>query len=79
MTCATCRFFFQAERWKTHEPHTGECRRRAPTDTTNSGRGWFPLVATSEWCGEHEPRPIPDAAMQRAHEIINEATKEGTA
>ena len=59
MKCEECRFFSQ--NW-------GECRRRAPVgktehltygsrNVTANERAWWPLVETTDWCGEFESDP----------------------
>lgn len=55
-TCSNCRF------WKSiysgaGEPHTGQCRKRAPTVVYDSCNHLmvtvFPKASASSWCGEH--------------------------
>lgn len=59
-TCKTCKFF------KAGGP-SGLCRRRAPVDSTLSHRGIFPLVESSEWCGEYEKKKMTDPLCKCGH------------
>lgn len=61
-TCATCRFF------KPGGP-IGLCRRRSPLYSTLSTRGIFPLVESSEWCGEYEQKKVDPALCKCGHFI----------
>ena len=48
-TCKECKFF-DAEANQAN----GKCRVRAPIVTSNGG-SHFPVVAMTDWCGEHQP------------------------
>lgn len=68
-TCRSCRFF---EDWGRDDAiFEGQCRRNAPmaklmlrpemTATNFDGEDLvavWPMVSDSDWCGEHQPRPI---------------------
>lgn len=54
MTCLTCIF------WKALSGGDGECKRHAPqVELRGEGRfphPYWPIVASTEWCGEHPAR-----------------------
>jgi len=66
--CENCRFFEPRVFNGVASPDNGRCRRRAPRpwNSTNNAdepirTAWWPIVATDEWCGEHEPAKRTDA------------------
>ena len=47
--CAECRFF------KRFNDTEGQCRRFPPQKVEGHEYGWWPYIATTDWCGEYEP------------------------
>lgn len=57
-TCGNCRFYAPANQ------RAGECRRFAPDYGDDSRRASWPILVSSDWCGEFEPRFVPAAVSQ---------------
>jgi len=61
VACANCMFWRPYDRHKSMlptDPHTGDCRRRAPT-RGKCGLPEWPETMDKFWCGEFRPRSEP--------------------
>ncbi len=62
LACVNCFFAKDAEKTK-HGVKVFACRRYPPQQTGSQQAPEhypFPMVAATEWCGEHQPRPEPE-------------------
>jgi hypothetical protein len=50
LTCVRCRYY--CDEVEGEMPHTGECRRHAPSCFDDDLIAIFPRVLASDWCGE---------------------------
>jgi hypothetical protein len=63
--CETCRF------WDTSVQHrdaqadtTGICRAGLPVADDRDSKARWPFTEDVDWCGKHEPSPIPEPDIQ---------------
>jgi hypothetical protein len=67
--CETCRFwvFFNDYGSATEPDRHGECRRRSPVALERFVG--FPLMQSSSWCGEHQPKEEAKAIVTAPVEV----------